>query len=113
MVSRLLSDCMNQTLIVHSATTSASPSPFGVKDYTTATARSYRCRFTEKAGMHRLNEGQSVPYTSIAWVDSTGNISVQDKVTAPNGSDLLPIVGVETYHDEAGVVDHQVVMWSR
>jgi ABC-type uncharacterized transport system auxiliary subunit len=110
----MLLGCMNQTLSVYTPQTSTSAgSPFGIKDFAASTARTYSCRYTERAGFVRLNNGQVAEYTSVAWVDSTGNITVQDKVAMPSGSGELPIVSVETLHDETGAVDHQVLKWAR
>ncbi len=103
---------MNQTLTVHSPVASTAPSPFGVKDFGASTARSYSCRYTGNSGLERLNDGAEVEISSIAWVDSTGNITVQDKVTTPNG-DVVPILSVETFHNELGAVDHQRLKWAR
>ncbi len=66
-----------------------------------ATTSSYRARVVEKPGYVRSAEGEEIAYHTVAWVRSTGAVSItaSDRVTLPDGS-RPPVVGVERYPDE-------------
>jgi|GEM_PF-3647886 len=102
-----LKGLMKQTLTVATPTTSTSLSLYGVKEFSTG-ASTYSCRYTAKNGSVRLDFDQSLSYTGIVWVASTG-LTVQDKVTLPNGSNHAPVVRVDTLADEYGNTHHQVL----
>ena len=97
---------MKEGITVYSDSTSASPSLYGNKTYST-NGSTFACRYVEEIGAMRMNEDESIPYTGIAWVDSTGNITMSDKVTIPSGESHLPIVALKSYPDELGNTDHQ------
>lgn len=77
-------------------------SNYGAATFATSTV-SYRARIVEKPGFVRRPDGEDVSYHTVAWVRSTGSVSITatDRVTLPDGS-TPPVVGVERYSDDDG-----------
>ena len=81
-------------------------SNYGEPTFTGSTT-SYSARIVSKLGYVRSVEGEEIAYNTVAWVRSTGTVSitVSDRVTLPTGfaaSTRPPLVGVERYPDEDG-----------
>lgn len=67
-----------------------------------ATTATYSARVVEKPGYTHGPEMEEIAYRHVAWVRSTGTVSITatDRVTV-NGT-IRPVVGVERYPDETG-----------
>ena len=88
---------MTSTLKVSTRTTHSN---YGEPSFAATTA-SYRARIVEKPGYIRTGEGEDIAYHTVAWVRSTGAVSItaSDRVTLPDGS-RPPVIAVERFPDE-------------
>lgn len=67
-----------------------------------ATTTNYRARIVDKPGFVRTANGETIEFTSVCWIASTGGtITVDDRVTMPGGT-TPQIVAVERYPDQDG-----------
>lgn len=67
------------------------------------TTTNFRARIVHKPGYVRGAENEEVAYRHVAWVRSTGSVSItaSDRITMPDGT-TPPVVGVERYPDDDG-----------
>ena len=88
--------------------TRSAHSNYGAPTFTGSTVK-YRARIVQKPGFVRGPEMEEVAYRHVAWVRSTGTVSItaSDRVTLPDGS-TPPVVAVEMYPDEDGIHNRKV-----
>lgn len=91
--------------------TQASRAADGHVTYSTATS-TYRCRIVKANQNIRGADGTWVMVGWIAWVASTGYLSVQDKYTLPDGTSP-PVLAIETITDEDGPHHNKVFFGSK
>lgn len=105
--STSLLELMPSTVKVSTRTTHNN---YGEASFATTTS-SYRARVVSKPGYLRTAEGEEISYAHIAWIRSTGAVSItaSDRITLPDGS-TPPVVGVERYPDQDGA-HHVKVMF--
>jgi hypothetical protein len=86
-----------QTVVV---TTRTGHSVYGTAAFSTS-GSTYRARIVDKPGFVRSQQGENVAVKSVAWIASTGTISVSDQITLPDGT-TPPVIAIESYPDEDG-----------
>lgn len=94
-------------LMPHTVTisTRASHNNYGEPSYGSGT--SYRARVLNAPAFKRGAGGETVEIQTTVWVASTGTISVDDRITLPDGT-TPPIVLVERVPDEDGTHHHKL-----
>lgn len=90
-------EMMPHTVVVSTRT---GHSAYGTAAYSTS-GSTYRARVVTKPGFVRTSQGETVEARTVAWIASTGTITVDDKVTLPDGTSP-PLALVERYADEDG-----------
>lgn len=86
-----------QTVVI---TTRSGHNAYGEPSWAAA-GSTFRARIVAKPGFARSAQGEVVAVKSVIWVASTGTITVDDRVTLPDGT-TPPVVAVESYPDEDG-----------
>lgn len=96
-------ELMSDTVTISTRTTMNN---YGEPSFAAGTSR--RARVVEKQGMVRDASNQTVHFTHVAWVHSTGNtVAVDDRVSL-DGVNYLVVKAVERYPDGDGA--HHVKM---
>lgn len=96
-------ELMPHTVVI---STRSGHSAYGTATYSTA-GSTYRARVVDKPGFLRTSQGEVVETRTVAWVASTGTITVADRVTLPDGTSP-PVALVERYADENGTYFHKL-----
>lgn len=89
-----------------SVSTRASHNAYGEPSFGSGT--DFRARIVHQPGFVRGTNDETIEYTHVIWVASTGTIDVSARITLPDGT--TPIVrAVERYPDTDGTHHHKLM----